>query len=561
MSSLRESPSALQSGSRAVTYCRVSTAEQSEHGYSLEAQAADCRKLAEELAATVVAEFSDADSGASWDLPGLNAVLDAAKRREFDILLCYDPDRLARRMAKQLVIEEELKRAGVSIRYVTLRIGDSAEDNLLKNVRSSIAEYERAKIALRTSRGRRAKAERGLVVGNGVAPYGYEFTRNAEGRVAGLEPRLDLAPIVQRIFAEVCRLPVLEVCRRLNADGIPTYFDSSMGWASSTILGILDNPVYLGTAAYGRRDTAKKFRDAEHWLYAAVPPLVDRSVWDNAHRALSDRKTVRRTRGPESEDQYQLRGLLTCAHCGGLLACTPNNGYLYYKCLRNEPARARDAGKDVCPLPAVYAEAIEQHIWDRITQTPLNPEQLEQGLAAAQSQHTDAAQRRRDRAQMLDRDIARLRTRLTRITAERLDADPGSEQDLALRAVAEETERTIRPLAVERNALEAEPPPGLSGQDVQALQQFAEQVRQGLDLANPAERRQVFELLQLRARVQCDEKDGVKLGRRHRYRVELFAVVEIPDLDKEYKKVRLRYYANDLDDWELEHLGVPSVAR
>src|SRR5262245_52914957 len=109
---------------RAAIYSRVSTLEQGQHGFSMDAQTADCRKLAAEMSADVVAEFSDQDSGASWDLPGLNALLDGAKRREFDVLLCYDPDRLARRMAKQLVLEEELSRAGVAIRYVTLRLGD-----------------------------------------------------------------------------------------------------------------------------------------------------------------------------------------------------------------------------------------------------------------------------------------------------------------------------------------------------------------------------------------------------------------------------------------------------
>jgi site-specific DNA recombinase len=89
------------SQTRAAVYTRVSTLEQSERGYSLDAQEADCRKLADELSAEIVSTYSDQDSGASWDLPGLNAMLDAAKRREFDVLLCYDPDRLARRMAKQ----------------------------------------------------------------------------------------------------------------------------------------------------------------------------------------------------------------------------------------------------------------------------------------------------------------------------------------------------------------------------------------------------------------------------------------------------------------------------
>src|SRR5262249_25074904 len=154
---------------RAAIYCRVSTVEQGQRGYSLGAQEDDGRRLADELGATVVAVYRDQDSGASWDLPGLNALLDAAKRGEFDSLIVYDPDRLARNMAMQLVLEEELQRYSVTLRYCTLRLGDTAEDRLLKNMRSSIAEYEREKIALRTSRGRRAKAERGEYVGAGAA--------------------------------------------------------------------------------------------------------------------------------------------------------------------------------------------------------------------------------------------------------------------------------------------------------------------------------------------------------------------------------------------------------
>jgi len=129
---------------RAATHRRVSRQQRAD-AFSLGAQGKDCRKLADESSAEVVATFEDIDSGADWDLPGLDAMLDAAKRGELDVLVCYDPDRLARNMAKQLVVEEELGRFGVTIRYVTLPTSGSAEDNLLKNVRSSIAEYEREK--------------------------------------------------------------------------------------------------------------------------------------------------------------------------------------------------------------------------------------------------------------------------------------------------------------------------------------------------------------------------------------------------------------------------------
>jgi len=341
---------------RATIYTRVSTLEQGERGYSLDSQADDCRRLAAELSADIVGIYSDQDSGASWDLPGLNAMLDAAKRREFDVLLCYDPDRLARRMAKQLVLEEELQRCGVTIRYVTLRIGESAEDQLLKNVRSSIAEYERSKIALRTSRGRRAKAERGMIVGNGWAPYGYRFARDESGRIVSFEPDPETAPILRRIFADLKSMSVGQLCSRLNAEGVPTYFRSSSGWKVSTVVGMVENPVYLGTAAYGRRDTNKKRRESSEWLTIAVPALIDRDTWDDAREAMDRRRTKR---GPHrigaEDDPYILRNMITCAYCGGMAACTYNNGRRYYTYLRINPSyveRGRRRAPSRPPQPA-----------------------------------------------------------------------------------------------------------------------------------------------------------------------------------------------------------------
>ena len=200
----------------------------------------------------MVADFEDNDGGAEWDLPGINALLDMANRREFDLLLVYDPDRFARSMAKQLVLEEELARHGVRIQYVTLRVGESAEDQLLKNVRSSIAEYERSKIALRTSRGRRAKAEKGMIVGNGWAPYGLRFARDTTGRIISFEPDPETAPIVGRIFADLQVMSAIRLCANSTLKGCrPTSDRGAAGrcppsWASSKTQCTLAPPPMAG---------------------------------------------------------------------------------------------------------------------------------------------------------------------------------------------------------------------------------------------------------------------------------------------------------------------------
>ncbi len=251
---------------RAAIYCSVSTDEQAERGHSLDAQERDCRTLAAELGAEVVEVFIDAGvSGSSWDAPALTSMLSSARRAAFELLIVFDPDRLARRMSKQLVIEEELACCDVSIRYVTLRTGDSPEDALLKHVRGAIAEYEKAKIALRTQRGVRAQAERGMVVGTVRPAFGLRYVRDDNDTIVSLEPDPATAPLARRIFTAVADMPLAALARELDGEGIPS--PTGGRWNTSSLLAILRNPVYRGLSAHFRWDrTAKRERDRSDWI-------------------------------------------------------------------------------------------------------------------------------------------------------------------------------------------------------------------------------------------------------------------------------------------------------
>jgi site-specific DNA recombinase len=514
----------------------VSTQEQGQHGYSLGAQEDDGRRLADELGATVVAVYTDQDSGASWDLPGLNALLDAAKRAEFDTLIVYDPDRLARNMAKQLVLEEELHRSGVAIRYCTLRLGDTAEDRLLKNMRSSIAEYEREKIALRTSRGRRAKAERGEYVGAGAAPYGYRMVRQLDprmqrARVVGLEPDPATAPIAQRIFREAATQSVYRILRDLNAEGIPSPSGSKL-WGASTLREILNNPVYLGQAAYGRRDTRNRVTDRATWLWVEVPALITQEAWEAAQRGRRTRQHTRRVQRAPELDPYTLREMLRCAHCGGALATMDakwsGRTYRYYQCMRHYPHRARAEGIPQCRLPGIQAEALEQAVWARISAALLDRDQLAAGLAARRAEHDAAAAEWEARRSVVDREIGQRRAKLKELLLDRAEAPRGSETRRVLDEAIQEAEATLGRLTGELAKLTPTDLPGLTPEAATALETFAAEVRAGLRAATPVERRQIGQLLQLRGTVRADAEHGVRLG-RHAFTVQCEAVLALPD--------------------------------
>ena len=167
------------------------------------------------------------------------------------------------------------------------------------------------------------------------------------------------------------------VADRLNTDHIPSPRGAKAGWSSAALLDILGNPVHLGTAAYGRRDGQRRLRDASLWLLSPAPPLVDQATWDAAHEALARRKYQRSARLPD--DPYTLRGLLTCGHCGGPLACQTIRDKRYYQCLRTQTWHARLQAKPLCPSRSIPADALEPIAWDTVAATLLDPEHLRAG--------------------------------------------------------------------------------------------------------------------------------------------------------------------------------------
>ena len=150
---------------QAALYARVSSDQQ--------AQAQTIQSQLEALRARIQAdggelgverEFVDEGySGSTLIRPALERLHDTVAAGGIDRLYVHSPDRLARKYAYQVVLVDELQRAGVEVIFLNRKLGQSAEDDLLLQVQGMIAEYERAKILERSRRGKRYKAQSGLV--------------------------------------------------------------------------------------------------------------------------------------------------------------------------------------------------------------------------------------------------------------------------------------------------------------------------------------------------------------------------------------------------------------
>ena len=142
---------------KAAIYVRVSTPDQ-----HVESQLYDLRELAAQRGFEVVHEYEDRGvCGQKARRPGLDALMEDARRRKFNVVLVAAFDRLARSTKHFLILVESLDSLGVEL--VSKREGLASGDamgRLFMTIISAIAELERSLVVERVKSGmRRARLE------------------------------------------------------------------------------------------------------------------------------------------------------------------------------------------------------------------------------------------------------------------------------------------------------------------------------------------------------------------------------------------------------------------
>jgi DNA invertase Pin-like site-specific DNA recombinase len=148
-----------QSNSRLVGYARVSTTDQE---LCLQVDALRQHGVKKEHL------FCDKISGAKEDRPGLAACNETL--RKGDTLVVWRLDRLGRSMRNLVNMIEELKERGIGFRSIYDGMIDttSASGELVLNIFSALAQFERRLIQERTKAGLAAARARGRIGGRPV---------------------------------------------------------------------------------------------------------------------------------------------------------------------------------------------------------------------------------------------------------------------------------------------------------------------------------------------------------------------------------------------------------
>lgn len=347
-------------GKRCVLYPRVST-EMQVDGYSLEGQKNMLTRFADREEMIVVDTYEDAGkSGKSIEgRPAFQKMLrDIEDGLDVDYILVYKLSRFGRNAADILNSLELVQSYGVNLICIEEGIDSSqTSGKLLISVLSAVAEIERENIIEQTMNGRREKARQGGWNG-GFAPYGYTLEDNK------LMIEETEAVAIRKIFElyTSSEIGLGGIANQLNLQGIrkiPRQNGTLEDWTGHFIKLILDNPVYCGKIAYGRRTKEKvkgtkndyqmKRNDDYILTEGQHKGIVSEEVWEKAH-AKRLRTGVKQPSKIGRDRVHLLSGLLKCPVCGSPMytnkhAWTNKDGtykeIYYYVCSRNRMVRGK----------------------------------------------------------------------------------------------------------------------------------------------------------------------------------------------------------------------------
>ena len=373
--------------SKCYIYTRVSTSMQVD-GYSLDAQKDKLKRYAEFQNMVIAGEYSDeGKSGKNIaGRPQFQQMLKdiEAMKDHVEYVLVFKLSRFGRNAADVLSSLQRMQDYGVNLICVEDGI-DSSKDSgkLMISVLSAVAEIERENILVQTMEGRRQKAREGRWNG-GFAPYGYKL-ENGELRIA--DDEVEVIQIIYDKFVHT-NMGATAIAAYLNDHGYKKKLrqnNTSELFSAHFVKMVLDNPVYCGKLAYGRRKTEKipgtrnQFhivKQNEYPVYDGIhEAIVSEEIWQLAQKKRS-------ITGVKSEKIYNLdhenilSGILRCPICGAGMYGNVNRkkkkdgtfykDYYYYVCKHRTTVNGHRCGYKRQWKQEMVDAAVEEVIRDLV---------------------------------------------------------------------------------------------------------------------------------------------------------------------------------------------------
>lgn len=360
-------------------YCRVSTTEQAEAGYSINEQERLLIEWTDKNDMQLYKCYSDRGiSGKSIEArPELKELLKDAEEKKFNMVITWKINRLSRKLSDVLKIVENFESNGVAFKSYSEPFETSTPAGKMQfQMMALIGEFERGTIAQNVKMGMMARAREGKWCGNKV--YGYDIVpiEGSEGKKrkeTRLEINIDEAEVIKLMFDLYSSGKGYKaITNKLNKLGYKTKRGNS--FSVGTIKDMLMNPVYIGKVRYNvRQDWSEKRRrniNPDPIIVNGIhESIISINQWDKV-QTLIQSKEGKPARIHDGE--FPLTGILKCPICGaGMVIMRTSRKRVdgtkrrleYYAC-----GAWKNKGTAVCNSNSIRVEKANEYVFGKLSE-------------------------------------------------------------------------------------------------------------------------------------------------------------------------------------------------
>lgn len=311
---------------KVAIYCRVSTIEQVNEGYSIEEQERRLKSFCDINGWDKFEVFVDAGmSGSTLKRPALQDMRD--RIQDFDLVLVYKLDRLTRNVRDLLGLLDTFEENNVAFRSATeVYDTSSAMGRLFVTLVGAMAEWERSTIAERTAMGKQSAFNKGVNVTK--VPFYYD---KVDGQLVPNEHAEALRYMVKRIKEGAGTNTIAD---ELNASDFK--HPNNKNWYPMQVRRALNSPQARGHSVYNN----EMLKDTHE-------PLISDEEYSIIQNMLKQRTNIR-----TNTHASIFRGKFKCHICGASLTLsvhhkqTKTQGVKTYKTYYCDKCKANKEPKE-----------------------------------------------------------------------------------------------------------------------------------------------------------------------------------------------------------------------
>lgn len=310
---------------KTILFCRVSSREQEETGYSLEAQEKLLSGYTEKkgLLAKKIFSISESASGRK-QREIFNNMIAYTRKNDIKIIVCEKVDRLARNMKDAVVMddwlkEDETREVHFVKENVVITKNSKSHEKFMWNMKVSVAQFYADNLSEEVKKGQKEKIAQGWLPAK--PPLGYKNVTVDKHVIQVIDT--DKAPLVKKIFElyatgdySLKRLTEHMFKKKLRTRG-------GNKLVTGRLHALLRNPYYCGYIEWnGKRYEGKHDK------------LISKEYFDKVQLVLQGKNT------PKGKTHFFLfKGLIRCIECGGVISWETHKDIIYGHCNHYRPCK------------------------------------------------------------------------------------------------------------------------------------------------------------------------------------------------------------------------------